>query len=699
MPDGIQPNSAKVNIRMGLIFLFTFFCFVAVAGKLVVLQLVNHSYYAEKARKNAENKLIVPAKRGSILDRKDRVLAKDVLQYSIALSGKRLKNRSKAIQVASNVLNISPADVAAKINKNKDFAFIAHKVLPAHAEKLKELKDPGIILEKRFLRVYPFNTNGAHILGFCDVDNQPLGGIEYQYNDFLQGKSGWSIFQRDALGTQLPDLNYHGEEPIDGFDVSLTIDIDLQIILDDELGNSVSKYRAADGIAILMDPHTGEILAMSNYPSFNPARPNRYDTAVLKNRAVNDVFEPGSTLKIVTLAAALEVLHVNLDKDIFFCENGRYKLYGHTFTDYKPYGWLTARKVFENSSNIGAVKIAEKLKKDVMYRYLRNFGFGIPSGIDLPGESTGLLNSLDKWSRNSHLFLSFGYEVGITPIQLVNAYAVLANGGKLLKPYVMKNIRREKGRILEETEPDVIRRVLSSETTEIMNGVLVGVVENGSGKEARVPGVSIAGKTGTAQLYSMQSGSYDSRKHLASFAGYIPAHNPRYVLLVMIRQPQGAYYGGLVAAPIFRRVTQRILSLSGVEPVEYTKKEQNVPVKDGKQIPDLRNFQRQMAEEILEDMDLDVDMIGEGDLVVRQEAIREDGKIVGVALHLSETLPRSNKIMPALTGKSLKEALNLLSDIDMPADIDGHGIVIRQHPKAGSRISSNKPVKLVCKPS
>ncbi len=694
-----MPQNGGTNFRLGFMFLFLFAGFLLIGWKLIDVQIVNHAYYKKKAIDNTNNRFKVSARRGTIMDRKGRILARDALQYSVALSSKRLKNKSKVLQEIEKSLKISAATVERKLRSNRDFVFIAHKVLPLDVENLKALKDPGVILDRRFLRVYPYRTNAAHVLGFCDRDNNPLGGIEYQYNDYLQGKPGWMMAERDGFGNQVPNLDYPGEEPIDGLDVNLTIDIDYQIILDDELKKAVEKNRAADGMAILMNPSSGEILALSNYPCFDPQKSNLYTEDVLRNRSITDAYEPGSTFKIVTLAAALENLHVNLDKDIFFCENGRYSRFGLKFSDYKEYGWLTARRIFENSSNIGVVKIAEKLEREVLYRYVRNFGFGMPTGVDLPGESTGILSTLDKFSRTTHLFMSFGYEVGVTPLQLITAYSAVANGGRLMKPYVMKTISRDGDRTIRENEPETIRHVISGETSRIMTDVLQGVVKTGTGNAAYVESFSIAGKTGTAQLYNEKLKTHDSRKHLASFVGYFPLYDAEFALLVMIREPAGNYYGGIVAAPVFREIARRIMSLYAAEQSRYIAAQGNPAAGESFLIPNVENLEKETAESILKNLDLDVRVVGKGDAVVRQEEIRENGKVTGVILHVDDGSRMRELIMPALTGKSLKEALSLLSEIDQDPDVDGSGIVVSQQPSAGSKIFNSKNVKLILKPS
>lgn len=694
----IQQNG-HTNFRLGFIFLAVFGVFLLIGWKLVKVQIVDYAYYKDKADNNVKNRLILAARRGAVLDRKGNILAKDILHYSVALAGTRLKKKQEVFKEIESSLKIPLSTLERKIRKNPEFVYVAQKVLPSDVENLRKLRDPGVILEKRFLRVYPYTVNAAHLLGFCDTDNNPLGGIEYQYNNFLQGKPGWMIAQRDALGNQVPDLNFPGEESIDGMNIHLTLDIDYQIILDEEMKKAVQKSRAADGMAILMDPSTGEILALSNYPYFNPEEPNRYPAEILKNRSITDVFEPGSTFKIVTMAAALEHLNVNLDQDIFYCENGKYRSLGLSFGDYKKYGWLTVRRIFENSSNIGVVKIAEKLNKEVMFRYVRNFGFGMPTGVDLPGESTGILSSLEKFSRTTHLFMSFGYEIGVTPLQLITAYCAVANGGFLMKPFLMSSIDGEGDRKIRQNRPQKIRQVISEETSAIMTDVLQGVVKNGTGHEAYLESFSIAGKTGTAQLYNQKLKTHDPRKHLASFVGFFPVNEPKFALLIMIREPAGDYYGGLVAAPVFRDIGRRIMSLYSAEQNRYIAAQGDTPWGETESIPNVENLERETAEKILKTLDLDVRFQGTGNAVIRQEEVRKDGKVTGIILYLDEKSRMTELVMPALTGKSLKEALALLSEIDQNPDVDGSGIVISQQPKAGSKIFNRKNVKLVLKPS
>lgn len=667
--------------------------------RLFTLQVVKHDHYKKLAEKNIDSRLEIEAQRGTIYDRKGRVLAKDVLHYMVAVSAKRAANKEKLVDTLSKALSIDSWTIRSKLRRNPNFAYITRRISAAKAESLKRVKDPGLILEKRFLRVYPFRENAAHVLGYVDVDNRPLGGVEYQYNRYLQGKAGWKIFQRDAYGKQLLNPDHAGEDPIDGFDVTLTIDMDFQAILEDELKKAVEENKARDGVAILMNPHSGELLAIANYPQFDPNRANRYSALAKKNRAISDIFEPGSTFKIVPFSAALENLHLNLDKEIVFCENGRFRLFGQTVLDHKKYGWLTLRNVFENSSNIGTMKIAQKLKPALIYRYSRNFGMGMVTGVDLPGESPGILHPLDEFSKITPYYMSIGYEVGVTPLQLINAYAAVANGGDLLIPHIMKSVNRADGREVERNTTQVVRKVISAETTKLLTDLLTGVVENGTGEHARVLGLTVAGKTGTAQIYNPQTGNYDPKRYLASFVGFFPAEHPRFVLLVMIRQPGQLYYGGLVSAPAFRNMTRRIMSLASLETPDVAQLKTVVNILPADYIPRVENLNVNTAVRIIKAQQLEVEIVGNGDRVKHQENILENGVVHGVRLF--SAIPEKNQkvTMPLLEGLSLKEAMNILEEYNLVPTVEGHGIVVGQFPRAGTKIEGNNLVKLTCESS
>jgi len=672
------------SIRLALISFFCIAAFGLLLAKLVKVQVIEHEYYSERAKENILKRRTIPALRGSIYDRQGRELARDVIQYSVAVSEKYAANKQKVVNYVSRTLGISSRWIQKQMKKNPTFTYIAHKISAEKAEVLAKLKDPGIILEKRFQRVYPYKFNGAHFVGFCNVDNKGLGGVEFQYNHYLEGKPGWKIFLQDAYGNQLINLDFSGEDPIDGMDVVLTVDMEYQEILSDELRKAVEKSQAKEGVAILVNPNNGEILGIANYPQFDPNNPNLYTDEQRKN---------------VLLSAALENLNVDLDKSIYFCHNGVFWLYGRKIEDYKKFGWLTLRKVIENSSNIGTMQVMQDLDKKIFYRYVRNFGFGMITGVDLPGESAGILQPLDSFSQTTPYYMSIGYEIGVTPLQLCMAYAAIANGGVLYKPYILKQVIGPNRKVVKENQPEVVRQVISPETAQLITSTLVGVVKDGTGKKAFLEEVTIAGKTGTAQLYNPELGRYDSRQHVASFVGYFPAENPQFTLLVMIRQPKGVYYGGLVAAPAFRKMASRLMSIAHLRHEGFALQEEEVFTASGQVVPIVEKLKVEIANKILKNKGFDVELVGNGSIVESQEVVRKGGKVACVRLITKEKSTDDLLVMPSLRGLTLKEALSVLGDFQIVPLVEGHGIVVQQSPKPGTRIDDKKLVKLVCKPS
>lgn len=693
-----QMNS-KPGFRLVIIGFFSVVFFLVIFVKLVKVQVLEHDRYRDLAKKNIQSRQVVPAMRGTIYDRQGRELAKDVIQYKVAIRQQSCKNSQKVIHQVSGILGIPVAEIKKKVRQNPKFALISKRVSPEKAKQLKGVGDPGIDLEKRFLRVYPYKKNGAHFIGYCSVDNSALGGIEYQYNHYLQGKPGWKIYRRDARGGQSLNLDYSGADPIDGMNVKLTIDMDYQEILSDELRDAVEKNKAREGVAVLVNAQTGAILGLSNYPQFDPNIPDQYSDYQRRNKAVTDFIEPGSTMKIVALSSALENLNVDLDNTIINCENGRYRLRGRNILDHKKYGKLSLRKVIENSSNIGTIKLVKNLDRRIFYRYLRNFGFGMMSGVDLPGESPGMLESLDKFSAVSESYMSIGYEIGVTPLQLTMAYSAIANGGKLLKPFIAQEVFDTGQTIILRNKPQTIRQVISPETAAQITGTLIGVVNHGTGKKAYLKEMPVAGKTGTSQLYDSEKGRYDNSRHTASFVGFFPAKNPHFTLLLVIKEPKTSPYGGAVSAPAFKNMAERICSISNlqVEPDE-----ESLPRADSdkeKSIPQVKDLNVETAKIILANQGIKMKILGSGNKVKKQEEVIKDGKLEEIRLFTENTGSGNKLVMPPLKGLSLKEALLVLAEFRIVPSVEGNGVVIRQTPTAGVKMSDRKTVKLICKPA
>ena len=414
-------------------------------------------------------------------------------------------------------------------------------------------------------KILPGTISAAHVIGFSGVDSRGLEGLELMYDDFLKGEMVFSKRQRDAHGSEIIMKGLDLVNTTEEKDIVLTIDKTIQYIAEKELKKTVKEFNAKAGVVIVMDSWTGEILAMVNEPTFNPNLFRKSKPANWRNRAVTDVFEPGSTFKVFMMAAALENGNIK-PNDIFYGEKGSYKIYSETIHDYKQFGWLSVPQIMKYSSNIGAVKIAERMGEKDFYKYIRSFGFGSKTGIDLPGESQGLVRDVRDWSKVSLATISFGQGISVTGVQLVTALSAIANGGYLMEPYVVKKLLNDDGSTMKEVVPIIKRRVLSADTVRIMKKILKGVTEeDGTGVNASLPGYEVGGKTGTAQKVDFVKGGYGDG-YLSSFMGFLPVDNPRLTMFVAIDEPEGLFYGGQVAAPLFREITRQVMPYLGVLP-------------------------------------------------------------------------------------------------------------------------------------
>ena len=414
-------------------------------------------------------------------------------------------------------------------------------------------------------RAYPDENLFCHVIGFTDIDNNGLEGIEHYRHGFLTGKYGWKSSLRDARQNL---ISSHGEylPAREGYSLILTLDEVIQHIVKSEVEDIVRTYKPKSIMIVVIEPKTGSVLAMVNYPDFNPNDYQHFDQEVFKNRSITDTFEPGSVFKIITASAVLEEGIVSTE-DEFYCENGEYKVGKRILHDYRPYGDLTFREVIEKSSNIGTVKAAEKLGEDKLYLYIKKFGFGSKSGIDLFGEENGILRPKDTWSYVDMTTIPMGQGISGTALQLADAISVIANGGFLMRPFVVKYVKDNDGNIIREFKPHLIRRVISEEAALEMRQLLLGVIERGTGKRAKLKGYKACGKTGTAQKVDTNR-RYAKDKYIASFIGFAPYEDPRVSLVVCVDEPKGKHFGGSVAAPAFKHIMEKILKYMEVKPSE-----------------------------------------------------------------------------------------------------------------------------------
>lgn len=503
---------------------------------------------------------LLPA-RGTIYDRNMNPLATSMNVYSVYAVSRQIQNKYDVAEELKSVLGIDKDFLVRRLFRDKSFVWIARKISDDMADRVKrlEMRGIGLILEPK--RFYPGNHLASHIIGYVGMDNDGLEGIELLYDRYLSGKIGMRIAQID--GKQRIIREDMVIPPRDGYDLILTIDQTIQHIAETELDEAYRKWKAKAASIIVMDPYSGSILALANRPTFNPNHINNYESASIRNRAICDLYEPGSVFKIVAASGVLEENVAQL-MDRFYCENGSFRVsVGHILHDHKPHGWLTFREIIVQSSNIGTAKVASLLDGNRLYEYIKRFGFGETTSVDMPGEIRGIVRAPNRWSKLSPFIIPIGQEIGITSIQLACTMSSIANGGVLYKPMVVQSIKDRDGKLIRVFEPTLKRRVISPATVDILKDILSGVVEEGTGRLAVVTGYRAAGKTGTAQKLE-QDGRYSHSRFVATFAGFVPVDNPALCIVVAVDEPRPYYYGGVVAAPIFSRVAAETLKYLGV---------------------------------------------------------------------------------------------------------------------------------------
>jgi cell division protein FtsI/penicillin-binding protein 2 len=548
----------RYSPRFGIIFIFLIICLAFFALRLILIQIFNSSFLANLAKKQHNHLIVLEPRRGTIYDRNLRPLAINLPVYSLFANPRMMKpeQKARAIEVLSAELGLDKSFLRDRLNRPKFFVWISRKMPQEKFERIKQYKIKGLEFVKESKRFYPNKSLAAHVIGFAGVDNNGLEGMEMHLDHYLKGKEGMSQILRDAHQRELLiEKNY--VPPQDGFNVILTIDETIQYIAERALENGMKKFNAKSASIIVMNPKTGEILAFANRPTYNLEDFSTANPENKTNRAVAYVYEPGSVFKIVAAAAGLQE-NAFKESDMIFCENGSYKVGNHYLKDHDPLGMLSFTQVIEQSSNIGTTKIAQKVGADKFYQYAKKFRFGMKTGIEMPGEVGGWLKQPSQWSKTSIGAIPIGQEVTVTPLQLVAAMSALANDGVFMKPFIIKEIRDGHGELIEVHEPTVLDNdVITPDTAKRVKEILRGVVENGTGKNARIKGVSVGGKTGTAQ--KVVGGVYSHSHFYASFIGFAPVEDPQLAAVVVYDEPRPAYYGGTVSAPVFQEVIDNSL--------------------------------------------------------------------------------------------------------------------------------------------
>jgi cell division protein FtsI (penicillin-binding protein 3) len=542
--------------RCEAVFLIFFIFLLLCVGRLFFIQFFRSQYLTAIAKKQHNQLVELEPRRGTIFDCNLKAQAVNMSMDSLYAVPNAIKNKEAVINQLHPLLGTERSYLEDRLDRQKSFIWVARKLTPDKSESIKNLNIKGLGFLKETKRIYPNSYLASHIIGFSGIDNIGLEGIERSFDHYLRGVPGWAIFLRDARLKQL-DIWEKMVVPQDGKDLVLTIDEVIQYIAERELDKAFKTFHAKGASIVVMDPHTGRILAMANRPTYDLNDHSGVSKDSIRNRAICDLFEPGSVFKIVTASAAFEEKKVN-EEDVFFCENGAYQVAGRILHDHTAHGNLTFKQVIEESSNIGTVKVAMILGADTVYRYIRAFGFGSKTGIDLAGEISGMISPPRLWSKTSITAVPIGQEVGVTTLQLASAISVIANGGQLMKPYVIDSVRDNQGRIIKQNKPTLIRKVISVDTALRIKKILTGVIEEGTGRLGKVLGFTAAGKTGTAQKLE-PNGTYSHTKFVASFIGFAPAEDPLITVVVTVDEPHPYYYGGVVAAPVFQKVAGDVI--------------------------------------------------------------------------------------------------------------------------------------------
>jgi len=551
----------KNSIRLCVLLFAVLFVIIGI--RVWFLQILRSPDLTRTLERQYKTSVLLSPKRGTIYDRNGNELAISVQVESLFARPHLIRDPVQVAQRLAGILHMSPAAISERLREEKPFVWIARKISQAQAQAIRDLREPGLEFATESKRTYPNGELAGQVLGFAGLDAEGLEGLEFKLNETLRGTPQRVAANRDARGRRLFSEGFCSSAQDDGSDIYLTIDKTIQYIAEKEMQATVAATGAKSGIAVVMDPWNGDVLAMAVVPLFDPNNYSQYGRDVWRNRAIADVLEPGSTFKIFVVAASLEEKIIT-PEDTFFCENGSYRIGGRTISDVHPYGWLNVSGIIKHSSNIGVSKISKHLGTPLFFEYIRKFGFARNTGIELPAEASGSVPQPDRLSEHTRSVIAFGHSISVTPLQLAQAYSTIANGGVLIQPNVVKRIRTSDGDTRAYRPDAAGERVIDPATAELLTEMLQTVVEGGTGTKAAVPGFGVAGKTGTAR--KIYNGTYSSSRLVASFAGFCPADNPRLTVVVIVDEPRTMTYGGQSAAPAFSRISQQVLNYLNVAP-------------------------------------------------------------------------------------------------------------------------------------
>lgn len=647
-----------LRIRTKTALVFFVVLFVALVSRAYQLQILSGEALKSRAERQHRDALELHTERGKIFDRNGRVLAASIMVDSVGINTAMIKDYDKTAGELARILKIRKKTLRAKLKKHKGFCWIARKISPDQSQRIRALNISGIQLIREPKRFYTNKGLASHVLGFVGTDANGLEGLEFKYDEYLKQVARKISWGRDARGNQFcMDERGGSTDSKQNHHLILTIDSRIQHVVETQLHGALEETGAHKGMAIVMDPRTGEILAMACEPDFNPTVFYQYSKELRKNRAIGDCFDPGSIFKPFVVAAALDEGVVSAD-ELIDCENGRYTVGRKVIreAEYKKYRELTLRDILKYSSNIGSAKIAEKLGKERLYRRMKQFGFASKTAIDLPGEASGLMRPPEQWTDVDLATIAFGQGVSVTAIQMTAALSGIANNGVIMRPQVVRGIVDNKGQVIHEFAPSEMGRAVSAETARRITSYLTGVVgdEDGTGQNAQIFNIPVAGKTGTAQKYDFAEGRYSSEKVITSFVGFFPANDPCMTVLIVLDEPQTKRWGGQAAAPVFREVAQQIIRCfdNGIGEQEYATEQ--------------------------------------GDMEIKKASVEE--------MILEKTDDEKSRI-PDFTGKTMGEVVRIARERNLDVRLTGSGWAVRQKPAPGAHCADHAMCAVLFRPA
>lgn len=640
----ISERAIQIRIRIfGVLFLAVF---LVIAGRAYYLHVIQAPQLQDRADQQRQRVVELAPQRGSILDRNGDPLALSLDAESLYADPVLVKEPQKVAGQLAGLLDMKKRELAELLTEKKRFVWLKRKLDPEVSKKIRKMRIAGLRFVPEHKRYYPQASVGAHVVGFTGLDPKGLEGVELEYDQMLQGEPGRMVSQRDARGRGMATEEQLVQGGVPGHNLQLTLDRSLQYIAEKELARVIKETRANSGTVVMMEPASGKILAMASQPDYNPNLPGKSRISSRRNRAVTDMYEPGSTFKPFLLAGVLEEKLVTLRQKID-CENGRFVVGGKVIRDTKKHRKLNVGEILKFSSNIGMAKLAKKMEREKFYSYLSDFGFGQLTGLDLPGESPGLLREPSRWFEIDLAAISFGQGLTVTPIQIAAAMSAIANGGLLMEPYIVEKIIDADGQTVKRQLPQVKRRVISEKTAQQVREMMVSVTEpGGTGTRAALPGYRVAGKTGTAQKVDPVTGGYSIDKRVSSFIGFVPAEQPALVVSVIVDEPEGKGYGGVVAAPVFARIAEQSLNHLNILP-KGSVAEMVIAQAGAEPLPDLAPL-------------------------------------------LPDSKPIDGLLMPDFRGMSYRQVLRTMSEKQLNLKLSGSGQVVEQSPAPGRTIRYGK---------